>query len=65
MGLITLAGTNIQYFSLSEEVQAIVVKFLDFILNVTPGWIIFITAISMAFIIAGVIFRLKTEIEDS
>lgn len=65
MGLVTLAGTNIQYFSLSEEIQAIVVKFLDFIINVSPGWILFITAVTMAFIIAGVIYRLKTEIENA
>jgi hypothetical protein len=64
MGLVTLPGTQIQYFSFSEEVQAIGAKFFAFIFNITPGWILFITAISLAFIILGVFYLAKREIKQ-
>lgn len=64
MGLVTLPGTEIQYFSFSEEVQAIGAKFFDFIVNISPGWILLITAISLAFIIIGVVVMLKTKIQE-
>lgn len=61
MGLVTLPGTEIQYFSFSEEVIQIASNFFKFVLNVSPGWIIFITTMSIAFVLIGIVVRLKME----
>ena len=64
MGLQYLPDLNIQYFSLREEIQEIVIQFLMFIKNVSPGWIVFITAISVAFIVVGVVYRMREEMNN-
>lgn len=64
VGIVTISGTNIQYFSLSEEIIAIATLFFDFILNLAPGWLLFITAISVFLIILGVYVRIKTEVTE-
>lgn len=65
MGLVTIPGTEIQYFSLSEEITAIATKFFGFILGVSPGWILLITTISLVFIILGVFYRMQLEIKKN
>lgn len=65
MGLVTLPGTEIQYFSFSEEIQAVSVKFFEFIFNLSGGWILLITAFSIIFIAAGILYRIAQEIEEA
>lgn len=62
MGLVTLPGTSLQYFSLSEEVSVIVSKFMEFILTLSPAWILFVFAITICFVAAGVFLRVKREL---
>lgn len=64
MGLVTLPGTELQYFSFSEEIQAIGSMFFDFVVNISPGWLLFILCISIAFIIIGIFFRMAREIDE-
>lgn len=67
MGLVTLPGTylgtTIQFFSLSEEVINITGKFLEFIINISPAWILLITGVSIAFITGGILYRIAKEID--
>lgn len=67
MGLVTLPipGGQIQYFSFLEEVQLLTLKVMNFILSFAPGWVIFVTAVSVAFIIIGVFLRIRAEVRDS
>ncbi len=64
MGLVIIPGTQLQYFSLSEEITAIATKFFAFIFGIGPGWLILITAISLVFILLGVFYRLNAEIRE-
>lgn len=64
MGLITLPGTSIQYFSFSEEVFAIATKFLNFVFSISTVWIIMILAFSLAFLIAGIFYRIANEVDE-
>jgi len=64
MGLVTLPGTGIQYFSFSEEIQAIAGKFLGFIFNISGGWLLVIGTITIIFIALGVLYRIRNEAQE-
>lgn len=63
MGLVTLPVLGIQYFSFSEEIQALMAKALIFIENIAPVWIILILGVTLAFLAAGVFYRFAVETE--
>lgn len=65
MGLLTLPGTEIQYFSFSEEIQAVGVKFFEFIVNISYGWVITVLGFSVVFIVAGILYRMAKEIDEA
>lgn len=65
MGLVPLPGLGIEYFSFSEEIQSLTAMFFEFIVNISTGWVILITAFTIVFIAVGVIYRLGTEIKEA